>query len=84
MLVRYKWVMAGPGPSEAVILVDTLAGPEEVIVDMTILKEGSVDVGEAITRRNEAVLVELPREASSGRMRAWVHEDNIIKDSIAA
>ncbi|TCM57648.1 hypothetical protein C8J36_102451 [Rhizobium sp. PP-F2F-G48] len=84
MRIRFKKIMEGPGPSEVVIEVQTVEGTEEIIVDASILKDGAIDVGSVISQRDGQFLIELPREASSGRMRAWIGDDAVAKDSVAA
>jgi len=73
MLLKIKKIMRGPGPGETLVEVLTSSGAiEEVIVDRSAIEREMIDVGNPIHRENDRVLVELPREAMSGRWRVWV------------
>lgn len=84
MLVRYRHITDGPGPSEAIIEVNTTDGIEEIIVDRDILEDGVVNVGSVIAQRERAYLLELPRESTSGRTRVWISETDVVADTVAA
>jgi hypothetical protein len=72
MLIRCQKLMDGPGPSEAIVSVRTIAGEEEVVVYTGSLSNGYLDVGPHLSKRSDQVLVELPRETASGRWRVWI------------
>ena len=75
MRVRIEQVGVGQHPSEKVVKIDTVEGPEQLIVDKrTIQPDNTLDVGYAIGRQNGHVLVELPRETFSGAWRVWVEK----------
>ncbi len=61
----------GSIPSEAVVTIETMRGPEEVIVHSTQATTDSVEAG-FIGEKDNQVLVELPRETLSGRWRVWI------------
>ncbi|GGK22458.1 hypothetical protein [Salinarimonas ramus] len=75
MLLKCEQLMKGPGPSEAVVRIVTRDGTEEVIVDTSLIHGETLDVGPLVTRREGLVLIELPRESVSGRMRVWISEE---------
>lgn len=73
MLIKVTLIAEGPGPSEAVVSIRTNdEAIEEVVLSRRILHDGFIEVGEPLMTRNDAYLVELPRETMSGRWRIWV------------
>ncbi|MBO0664238.1 hypothetical protein LQ948_16875 [Jiella sp. MQZ9-1] len=70
MQICYKLLVMDP--QEAVVGIMMIGGPEEVIIDQSILQADSTEVGEAIATRSGQKLVELPRESVRGRMRVWI------------
>ncbi len=78
MFLKVKRLSEGPGPKEVVVEVATIdGGVEEMIVDQRALRDDSVEVGHPISAHNGHSLVELPREAMSGRWRVWVENSEI-------
>lgn len=64
---------------EKMVRIKTASGSmEEVSVPADLLEEERLRVQE-IGRVDDKVLVELPRETSSGAMRIWVSQDNVIE-----
>ena len=84
MFVKAVRPMEGPGPSEALVRIETKDGREEVIVDVSLITDGALDVGPVLVRRDEHGLIELPREAMSGRMRVWISESQFADASEVA
>jgi hypothetical protein len=78
MLIRCRKLMDGPGPSEAIVSIHTTGGDEEVVVYTGLLLNGSLDVGPRLSDQRDRVLVELPREAASGRWRVWIPASEVI------
>ena len=71
-LLKCDVLATGPGPSEKVVEILTTTGSEEVVLHSSALDDqGRVEVGVLGYDQGRA-LVELPREASSGRWRVWV------------
>lgn len=66
----------GSLPSEKVVTIETLEGPEEVIVHSSQIVGNKVEVG-VIGRSDAKVLVELPRETLKGKWRIWVSEGSL-------
>jgi hypothetical protein len=58
--------------------VDTTDGPERLVVDRRSVKNESLEVGYPIVRADDRLLVERPRETSTGSWRVWVPEDKVI------
>jgi len=70
-------VAEGLIPSERVVRFESYdAGREEVAVSERHIEGGALLVSE-IGTDGEKVLVELPRESSSGRWRVWVRTNQI-------
>lgn len=75
MLVNIKLLGDGPGPSERVVSLQTRDGEnEEVVLSIYDLEDLRIEVGSPLAFENHHYLVELPREASSGKWRVWVPE----------
>jgi hypothetical protein len=68
--------VAGTGihPSELVVEIDTINGPERFTVDKGSLLHGRVDVGEPVAKSDGVRCIELPAETTSGKWRVWVEE----------
>jgi hypothetical protein len=79
MFVRCQRLMDGPGPSEAIVSVRTTKGEEEVVVYTGLLSNGYLDVGPRVLGQPDRVLVELPREAASGRWRVWIPTSEVVE-----
>ena len=73
MLIQCKRLLNGPGPSEAIVSIKTAEGrEEELIVYNGLLNGDMLDIGPILHREKDRVLIELPREATSGQSRIWV------------
>lgn len=83
MLIRSHQVGDGPGPSEAIVEISTRTGTEEVVISSSLLRDGHIDIGAPVGRDATHLLVELPRETSSGKWRVWVAQDVIKTDQAA-
>ena len=71
-------ISKGATNSERVAYVKTVSGRDvEVILDVSQANHKSVVAAE-IGRKNNNVLIEFPRETSSGNWRVWVSADQII------
>lgn len=78
MFVKVKVEGDGPGPSEKIISVKTSEGEAELlIVSHKILQQNTVEVGLPLAFEAGRVLIELPRESTSGRWRIWIPESEI-------
>ena len=85
MFIKCEKQMDGPGPSEAIVAVQTSDGnQEEVVVDVELLRNGYLDVGPVLGNRNGETLIELPRESASGQWRVWVNSSQIRHQEEAA
>jgi hypothetical protein len=74
--LKVRRVGEGLHPSEVVFAVATADGPEEeVTVDSRSLSGDTLEVGHPISRSEDRVLVELPRETMRGAWRVWVPAD---------
>ena len=64
-------------PAEKVARLTTADGrPEEVVVSTKHVSGNTLCASE-IGREGDRVLVELPRESTSGRWRIWVHQKQL-------
>lgn len=73
MRLQVRRVSDGPGPGEVVIEIETTSGTtEEVVIHGAAIEENTIDVGHPIDSSEGRSLVELPREAMSGKWRIWV------------
>ena len=69
----------GATSSERVAYIKTASGQSiEVILDVSQANHRSVVAAE-IGRKDNDVLIELPRETSSGDWRVWVNKNQIMK-----
>ena len=81
MRIRAYKVREGPQLGQIVIAVITADRRKEtVIIDQHALKDGTIDVGRPIGRAKDRVLVELPRQTTSGIWRVWISGDVAVKE----
>jgi hypothetical protein len=78
MRVRIEEIGTGQHPSEKVVKVETIEGPEQLLVDERSIRERSLDIGFPVGQKNGHLLVELPRETFSGLWRVWVDEQMVV------
>jgi hypothetical protein len=72
MRVRIEEIGAGQHPSEKVVKIETIDGPEQLVVDRRSIERRSLEVGYPVGTNNGHLLVELPRETFRGAWRVWV------------
>jgi len=79
MRLKVKHIGEGLHPSEVVVEVNTLSGPQRMFVDRRAVddKDWSLAVGAPLRRDDTSLLVELPRETMSGSWRVWVPENTV-------
>ena len=65
-------------PSEVVVEVGTSVGKESLVVARQSLNKNLLEVGQPLDKRDQNVLVELPRETNSGAWRIWVPVTNLV------
>jgi hypothetical protein len=76
MLIKCNLLGPGPGPSEKVVSITTRDGEaEEVILSTHDLENNYLEVGSPLALEDNSYLIELPREAASGKWRIWVSTD---------
>lgn len=79
MRVKFTFLADGPGPSETVIGIRTVGGhQEEVVLSKRLVGGGGVEIGTPLLQEEDRILVELPRESTSGRWRIWVPVSEIV------
>ena len=70
MRLRVKHISSGPGPGEVLVEIETASGnTEEVVLHVDSIEEDTVEIGYPIHSAEDRSLVELPREAMSGKWR---------------
>jgi hypothetical protein len=79
MRVRIEEVGSGQHPSEKIVKVETVEGPEQLIVDKRSIRDHSLDVGFPVGQQNGHFLVELPRETFRGEWRVWVEKGIVVE-----
>ncbi len=75
--LRVQTVREGLHPTEVVISVNTVKGLVNLVIDKESLIEELIEVGYPVARREGQMLVELPRETTSGQWRVWVEDDAV-------
>jgi hypothetical protein len=71
-------IVDGLVPAEKIVRIEAAdGGVEEVLVSNRNLSDGNLMASE-IGRDGGNVLVELPRESTSGRWRIWVKENAVV------
>lgn len=74
----------GQHPSEVVIGITTADGVREsVIVDRRSVENNTIDVGYPVGGDDKKLLVELPRETTTGRWRVWMNISDVLDDVTA-
>ena len=72
-------IIPGANTSERVAYIKTASGQKaEVILDASQANHRSV-VAAQVSIKDDKILVELPRETSSGDWRIWVNKSQIVK-----
>ena len=79
MRVKIQEVGSGQHPSEKVVKVETIEGPEQLVVDKRSIDKQSLDVGFPVGQHNGHFLVELPRETFRGHWRVWVEKQIVVE-----
>ena len=77
MRIKIDEVGNGLHPSEVVVQVRSVEGPERLIVDRRAIEYNTIDVGYPVAERNGNLLIELPRESLRGAWRVWVSREAI-------
>jgi len=76
MRIKITGSEQGSIPSETVVTIATVEGPEEVVVHKSQASSESVEAG-LIGWKGDRALVELPRETISGRWRVWIPKEAV-------
>ena len=80
MRLLVEEVGKGLHPSETVVAVKTADGTQRLVVSTRSLQKASIPIGWPLGEREDAVLVELPREAQNGAWRVWVAKNQLIEE----
>jgi hypothetical protein len=84
MHVKIQEIGQGLHPSEVVVQIQTIEGPERLVIDRCSIDNGSIDVEYPVGANNGHYLIELPRETTRGFWRIWVAKDMITDFEAAA
>lgn len=77
--IRVQDLGEGQHPSERMVAVTTAEGVREtVIVDRESIEDSTIDVGYPVGGVDDRLLIELPRETTSGRWRLWVKRSDVL------
>jgi len=71
-------VQEGLVSSEKIVRIRTSGGQQEEVAVSASQVRGSALEAPIIGRKGGRILIELPRESSSGRWRLWVNKDQLI------
>jgi hypothetical protein len=74
MRVKVEVVGSGMHPSEVLVKIETIQGPQEFVVDKRSLRQNTIEVGYPIAQQDKYRLIELPAETTGGAWRVWVDE----------
>lgn len=81
MRIKVEGAKEGLHPDETFAIINTINGPQELIVDADTTRVGYIDVGSPVGRHDRYYLVELPSETSSGAWRVWVDQDVVLDET---
>ena len=84
MRVMVEEVGKGLHPSEVLVKIETVQGPQELLIDKRSLKQNTIEVGYPIAQQDKYRLIELPAETTGGAWRVWVDENIILKNALEA
>ena len=84
MRVKIQEISKGLHPSEVVVQIQTVEGPERLVVDRRSIDHGSIDIEYPVGNSNGHYLIELPRETTRGFWRIWVAKEMITDFEAAA
>lgn len=68
---------SGQHPSELMVSITTSNGKETLIVDKHSVVDNALEIGYPVGRRDNFLMVELPRETMSGQWRVLVPDDAV-------
>jgi hypothetical protein len=74
-------VQEGLVSSERIVRIKTSEGRQEEVAVSASQIRGSALEAPVIGREGGKILIELPRESSSGRWRLWVNKDQLIESA---
>ena len=67
----------GLHPTEVIVAINTDQGQVDLVIDKDSLIDDIIEVGYPVAKREGHLLVELPRETTSGQWRVWVEDDAV-------
>ena len=77
--VKVQELGSGQHSSEVAVGVTNDAGVQEtVILDRTSIENGAINVGYPVEVDKARLLVELPRETTSGQWRIWLKKADVL------
>ena len=80
MRLRVEQVGNGLHPNETVVAVRTTTGRERLVVPRQSISNDSIEIAWPIRIKDDAFLIELPRETQSGAWRVWVPKTQVSEE----
>ena len=84
MRVKVVQVEQGLHPTEVLVRIDTLHGPQELAIDKRSLRAGTIEIGYPVSQQGNNRLIELPSETTAGVWRVWVDESLLSDEALEA
>ena len=84
MRLKVEELGQGLHPSEAVVSIPTVQGPQELVVNRQAIRHSALEVGYPVAVMGDRYLVELPAETNDGASRVWVKQENLQGEALEA
>ena len=78
MRVRVQQVGSGISPRDIVVELNTVNGPQWLVIDDNTVEGNSLALGYPLRRDDQFVYVALPKVTTSGSLRVWVSARDIV------
>ena len=78
MRVKIAKVGDGTRPHEIIAKIETVEGPQELVLDERSLQNDTIEIGFPIAHHDNLRLIELPTETATGTWRVWVDGSSLI------
>lgn len=77
--IRIRDTAPGQHPSEVAVKLITADGTKQTLyLDKTSIENGAFDIGYPVGEDGGRLLVELPRETTSGQWRVWLNKSDVL------
>jgi len=78
MRVKVQQIGSGVRPHDIVVELNTVNGPQRLVVDDSAVEGNSLSVGYPLRRDDLFAYVALPKATISGSFRVWVREQDLV------